>query len=469
MAFERERAIPAATGALAERVPAGAAALSAPPAPRPTLRLADAMALIVGTVVGAGIFRTPSLVAANAGSEGAALAAWTLGGLLSLIGALCYAELAATYPNAGGDYHFLRRAYGEKVAFLFGWARLTVIQTGSIALLAFIVGDYAAALWSFGPYSSALYAALAVVVLTALNVAGIRHGSRVQKALTAAEVLGLLLVVAAGLALGTGASAPATAVAGQGASAFGLSMVFVLLTYGGWNEGAYISAEVEQPARNIVRALVWSVLAVTSLYLLVNWAYLRGLGVQGVAGSSAVAADLVGRVTGGAGAGLVSLLIAVSALTSVNATIVTGARTAYALGRDFPLFGGLGRWNRKADTPVNALVVQGAIALTLALLGGMTRKGFETTVEYTAPVFWLFFLLTGLALFILRRSDAAPRRFEVPLYPITPLLFCATSAYLLYASLAYTGVGALVGVGVLATGGLVLALLSPHDATGRLP
>jgi amino acid transporter len=425
------------------------------------LRVTDVIGLILGTVLGAGIFRTPSLVASNASSEGAFLLAWSLGGMLSLIGALCYAELATAYPDAGGDYHFLRCAFGYRLAFLFAWARLAVIQTGSIALLAFIVGDYAARL-SIGPSSPALYAAIVVVVLTGLNAAGIRPGSAAQNVLTSGVVLGLLLVVGAGLSVAgpDGTAARVLPPAATSSSAFGLSMVFVLLTYGGWNEAAYVSAEVESPGRNMVRALVWSIVIVTGLYLLVNWAYLRGLGHAGVAASSTVAADLVERATGTVGGQLVSALIVLAAIASVNATIFTGARTTYALGRDFPPFAFLGRWDARTETPLNALLVQGAIALALAVLGGWTRKGFETMVEYTAPVFWLFLLLTGVSLFVLRRTAPAPHAFRVPLYPLTPFVFCVTCGYLLYASLAYTGIGAFIGMGVLAVGALVLAGLS---------
>jgi APA family basic amino acid/polyamine antiporter len=418
------------------------------------------MGLILGTILGGGIFRTPSLVASNVGGEGTFLFAWGLGGTLSLVGVLCYAELATAYPDVGGDYHFLRRAFGYRLAFLFAWARLTVIQTGSIALLAFIVGDYAARLAS-GP-SPAVYAALVVALLTGLNAAGIRPGSAAQNVLTSGVVLGLLLVIGAGLSVANPGGSPTgvPVASATGSSAFGLSMVFVLLTYGGWNEASYVSAEVESPGRNMVRALVWSILIVTGLYLLVNWVYLRGLGHAGVAASTAVAADLVERATGTVGAQLVSSLIVLAAIASVNATIFTGARTAYALGRDFPPLAFLGRWSPRTETPLNALLIQGSIALALAAIGGWTRKGFETMVEYTAPVFWLFLLLTGVSLFVLRRTAPVARPFRVPLYPVTPLVFCATSGYLLYASLAYTGVGALIGTAVLGVGGLVLVGLS---------
>jgi APA family basic amino acid/polyamine antiporter len=424
--------------------------------------MVDAMALIVGTVVGAGIFRTPTLVAANAGSEGAVLLAWVAGGVVSLMGALCYAELATAYPHAGGDYHYLARAFGRRLAFLFAWARITVIQTGSIALLAFVLGDYAAQLMPLGPHGWAVYAAATVGAVTGLHVLGVRHGKFAQNTLTGAEVVGLLVVVAAGLAVApaaaaTGVPAPAAA---PTAPALGLTMVFVLLTYGGWNEAAYISAEVRGSRRNMARALIASILVVTGLYVLVNAAYLQGLGLAGLAGSRAPAADLAERLVGASGAGLVSVLIVIAALNSINATVFTGGRAGYALGRDFPPLRALGRWRPGAETPANALLVQGGIALALVGLGAVTRKGFETMVEYTAPVFWLFILLTGVAVLVLRRREPdVPRPFRVPLYPLTPLVFCATSAALFYASLVHTGPGALVGVGVLAVGAVVLLVL----------
>ncbi len=428
--------------------------------PEPVLKLRDAIALIVGIVVGAGIFKTPSLVAANAGSAWAMLGAWLLGGVVSLIGALCYAELATSCPHAGGDYHFLTRAFGKKLSFLFAWARLAVITTGSIALLAFVFGDYCSRLYALGGQSSAIYAALIVIVLTAVNIAGVKFGAATQNWLTALQALGLLALVVAGLALTPVAQ---TAAAPGGADpappAFGLAMVFVLLTYGGWNEAAYISAEVKEARRNMPRALLWGMCIITALYLLVNLALLRGLGLAGMARSQVVAADLLQQVWGSAGAKAISVLIALSALTSINATIIFGARSNYALGCDWPLLGFLGRWNARTGSPARALSLQGAVALALIAFGALMRQGFETMVDYTAPVFWLFFLLTGIALFVLRwREPELARPFRVPLYPLLPLAFCASSAWLLYSSLVYTRLGALVGVAVLAAGVPLLAL-----------
>jgi amino acid transporter len=203
---------------------------------------------------------------------------------------------------------------------------------------------------------------------------------------------------------------------------------------------------------------------VTALYLAVSWALLAALGLSGVARSEAVAADVMQRALGAGGAMLVSVLVVIAAATSANAAIFTGARTIYALGRDCPGLAHLGRWNGAAHTPANALIAQGAVALALVTLGALTRHGFETMVEYTAPVFWLFFLLTGASVMVLRARDPRTARpFRVPLYPLTPLAFCATSAWLLYSSLVHTGVGAVVGVVVLALGGVALALAAPRS------
>jgi basic amino acid/polyamine antiporter, APA family len=429
-------------------------------APKAALSFKDAVAIIVGIVIGAGIFETPSLVAANVNSAEAAILTWLLGGGISFIGALCYAELATTYPHAGGNYHYLTRAFGKKIAFLFAWTRMSVIQTGSIALLAFVFGDYASQLLRLGTYSAPLYGALAIAIFTGLNLVGTHQGKQMQNWLTAAKVIGLLLVVVAGLAFANPSVPSASAAQPASSGNFGLAMVFVLLSYGGWNEAAYISAEVRNVRRNLARSLFWSIGIITAIYFLINLAYIRGLRLPGMAGSEAVAADLMSNAFGRAGVVFISLLVAVSALGALNATIITGARTNYALGNDFSLFAFLGRWQSSNSTPTNALLLQGGISLALILLGTFTRKGFETMVDYTAPTFWFFFLLTTASLLVLRmREPQAIRPFRVPFYPITPIVFCSICGYLIYSSLAFTNIGALVGVGV-AIAGIPLLFLS---------
>jgi amino acid transporter len=421
-------------------------------APRESLAVTDVVAIVVGIVIGVGIFKTPAMVAANTGSGAQMLLAWLLGGAASLAGALCYAELASTYPHTGGEYHFLTRAFGQHLAFLFAWARMVVLQTGTIALLAIVLGDYASQLATLGHQSSGIYAALVILLMTWVNLRGLQLSKWAQKALALILVLGLVAVIATGLSVPV-ALASTAASNGHQASAFGLAMVFVLLTYGGWNEAAYISAEVHDVRRNMMRALVASIAIITVLCLLVNLAYLKALGIDAMSRSNVVAADLMRAAFGEGGADLVSLLIVIATLSSINVTMLTGARANYAMALDFPLFSFLGRWQPRTNAPANALLLQGGIALLLVWLGSLGRSGFEAMVEYLSPVFWLFFLLTGLSLFVLRwREPTVPRPFRVPLYPLTPLLFCLTCAYMLYSSLAYTGFYALVGVAVLGAG-----------------
>jgi amino acid transporter len=255
---------------------------------------------------------------------------------------------------------------------------------------------------------------------------------------------------------------------GENNSSAGLAMVVVLLTFGGWNEAAYISAEMRSGTRQIARALIISIVLITAIYMLVNMAYLHVLGLQRMAASEAVAVDLMEVKLGPAGVWLMGILVAVSALTSANATIFTGARTNYALGRDFTVFSRLSQWDSSKSAPVNAFILQGTISLALISLGLITRSGFETMLEYTAPVFWFFFLLVGIALFVLRfKEPHVERPFRVPLYPLTPLIFCLMSAYLLYSSIMYTGLGAFVGIAVLIAGFILLLVIKKKDR--RIP
>lgn len=416
------------------------------------ITIVDAMAIVMGMVIGPGIFKTPSIVAANSGSELITLSLWLAGGFISLIGALCYAELSSAYPHKGGEYHFLGRSFGRKTAFLFAWARMTIIQTGSIAMLSFIIGDYASEAFYLGPYSSSIYAAITVLILTAVNVKGIKPSSKLQKFLMGGILAGLAVIVAVGL-LSSGSAPSAENKIYNSEFALGTAMIFVLLTYGGWNEAAYLSAEVTHKRSGIIKVLLYSIGMITLIYLLTNFALIRGLGFENMPGSDTVASDLIAATFGEGWVKIISITIAVAAFSTVNAVMITGSRTNYALGQDFKNFHFLSKWNDEASTPVNSFLFQSAIALLLIALGTATRSGFITMVEYTAPVFWFFFLLVGLSLFILRKKEPERiRPFYVPLYPVVPLLFCITAVYMLYSSLVYTGVGAVIGVFVLLCG-----------------
>lgn len=447
--------------------------MSGGPSPQPLhlLHPGGAIALIVGLVIGAGIFKTPSLVAGASGDAGWALVLWIAGALISMAGALCYAELCTAYPHAGGDYHFLRRAFGRDPSFLYAWARVTLINPGSIALLAFVFGDYISTLAPLGAHSSAIWALAVVLALTGVNLIGIHASSRVQTLLLALELAGLAAIVVAGLSMPAPASGPLTWFEGSAANVqWGLCLVFVLLTFGGWNEAAYVSAEVRGGPRVMVGVIVASMLALVAIYLLVNVALLQGLGLRGLAESKTAAADLLGLAFGPRAQQALGLLVAIAALTSINATMIVGARTSFALGRDWRTLRALGQWQGQAGAPRRALWVQAVLSSGLVLLAMREADGFSALVEFTAPVFWGFLFAAGLALVTLRQRDgSAPRPFAVPLYPLMPLVFCAACAWLAWASIAYAvSQGTLyVSVLLVASGASALGLLRWHETRYR--
>jgi basic amino acid/polyamine antiporter, APA family len=404
-------------------------------APRQLLSVTDGIFLNVGMIIGVGIFKAPSIVAGNTAGGVEFLLAWLLGGVVSLCGALVYAELSSRHPVTGGEYTFLAHGLGNGAAFLFAWSRMTVIQTGAIAAVAFVFGEYASELVRLGPHSVAIYAALSVAALTLLNLAGTLQSKTLQKVMEIALIAGLLFLAIAGMVVG---GTPKPAAAGSNGGDFLFAMMFVFFTFGGWNEAAYLAGEVQDPRRNMLKILVGGIVAVTILYLLVNIGYLVALGQGGVAGSKAVGADVMRLVAGETGANILALIVCVSALTTINAAVFTGARTNFAMGRDYPLFAKLGDWRESGSTPANALVLQGAISLVLIVAAAMTAKdGFDAMVAYTAPVFWTFFLLTGITLFILRYKETAPAGFRTPLYPVIPLIFCTMCGFMLWKALAY--------------------------------
>jgi len=444
-----------------------------PASPEPhRLSLWDSICLIVGIIIGASIYETSPSIFASSGSGTRGMAAWALGGVVSLIGALCYAELASCYRTAGGDYTYLTRAYGSKVGFVFAWAELAVIRTGGIiAFMAYVFARYATEFCPLGDHSKLVYALLGIIGLTFVNAVGVRPGRLVQNLLTTANIVGLSSVALIGLVWwllpGQGRPAPAAPPAsGDGAGeavtlSFALTMVLVFYAYGGWNEAAFIASEVDQPKRNVRRALIIGTLLVTGIYIAVNLAYLAALGYGGVCKSEAIAADMFALPFGDPGRKAISALVMVSALGSVHGLLFTGMRLYSTFGRDHPAFAWLAG---KDDRPhsLGALFAQAAFSILLIavvelayhwrqVVGEAVRMcGFELDPSFhthgdiyklvacTAPVFWLFFLLTGCSLFVLRwREPDRERPYRVPLYPVLPLVFVLSCAFMLYKSTVY--------------------------------
>lgn len=403
--------------------------------PKRQLTLFDSTCIIVGIIIGAGIYKTAPDVANAAGGWWGVLLIWLVGGLLSLFGALAYAELATAYPREGGDYVYLTRAYGPWAGFLFGWVQLAVVRPGDIALMAFAFGAYAITIFdplaqSSFPHMEQVYACAAVAILTAINVLGVQGGKWTQNLLTVVKAIGLLAIVAVALI----APRPESTAQPAFALPWNLALILVMFTFGGWNEMAYVAAEVKNPKRNIVRALVMGTVSVTVLYLMLNAAFLYMLGYEGLAGSKAVANDAVSTAFPKIGAGLISVLVCISALGAVNGLIFTGARISYAVGADHRAFRPLGQWDSETGTPLRALILQGFLAIVLII----TLASFGDTIIYTAGPVYLFYLATNSAVFVLRwKEPKTERPYRVSLYPVATLIFCAVCGYLIYSAVVY--------------------------------
>jgi amino acid transporter len=394
-----------------------------------SLGLGDATMLVVGCIVGVGIFRTASAIAGHLPSPALILALWALGGLLSLCGALCYAELASMFPSTGGDYVYITRVYGRFWGFLFGWTKLFIERTGTIAVLGFVFAEYLRRVVPYGEPAQRPIAAAAILLLTLVNVVGVRWGAVVQNVFTALKIAALGCLAAAGLqALAVGrAAANSWAIPPLDwpmVQSLGLALVFVLWTYGGWTEAAYVAEEVRHPLRNVPRAIIGGVLLTSALYGLVNWSYLQFIPVEAMSQAPLVASAVMERAAGEGGAVFISWMIACSAFGALNGYILTGGRILYALGKDHVLFGHVGRIHPEFRTPTMALWTNAAIA------GGLVyTKTFEQIMTYSTVVITVFFVMAVWAVVLLRRRHPRARRpYRTWGYPLTPLLFCVTMA-----------------------------------------
>ncbi len=405
------------------------------PGPTPSFRLFDITCLIVGIIVGAGIYETAPLIASSVRQPGGVLLLWLIGGLVSLLGALCYAELASAYPRDGGDMIYLSRAYGRWAGFLFGWMQVVIVRPGDIAAMAFVFATYTRRILPANAWVGlrpAHLASLAVISFTIINLTGVRQAKRTQNLMTLLKLGGLATVVLIGLAGPVEGTSREPLI--EPGFPIGVALVLVLFCYGGWNEIAYIAAEIQNPQQNIRRALVGGLGLVTALYLLTNLAFLVALGHARMAASSAVAVDVVaGRLPHLATVG-VGGLIAFSALGALNGQILTGARLAYSAGTEHRLFRLFGSWDEQRQTPRRALVWQAAVTLVLINLLG----SFDDTVIYTASTVYTFYFFSTLSVIVLRHRDPdTPRPYRVVGYPWTILLFAGACLFMMYSAIGY--------------------------------
>lgn len=429
-------------------------AASCPPiVAAPKLGLADAVSLVVGIIIGVGIFETPAWVFSQVPGPWAAMAVWAGGGLFALIGALCFAELSSTYPHSGGEYVYVSRAFGSLVGYLYAWAQVTVIRPGSIAAVAYCLAFYAGKLVPLQEQELFLVAGASVVVLTLTNIVGVTLSTTMQNLLTLAKVLGLSALIGVGLAFGCVSGEGVPAASPPTLAWLPAAMIPVLWTYAGWQEAGYVASEVKNSRRNLPLALILGTAVVTLLYLAVNLAYL-GLGYE-QAKSKTVAADVLALAWPDWAPSAMAGLIVVSALGAINGMIFTTARIYAVFGADHRLFHPLGAWSAHTGTPMRALLMQGALALAF-IAGVWSIEGdsdsFTAALNLTAGVFWLFFLLTGLALFTLRQRDPdVERPYRVPGYPFLPIVFLLGCLGMLIGSVLASW-HSLLGLAILAAG-----------------
>jgi APA family basic amino acid/polyamine antiporter len=415
------------------------------------LGLFDTTMLVMGGIVGAGIFINPHVVAQSVHTPVLVLGAWLAGGAIALAGAFIWAELAGRLPHVGGQYAYLREGWGPLVAFLYGWVLLFVIQTGGMAAVTVTFSRYfleltgiKAADWQLG--------ILTLVVLTVVNCLGVREGSAVQSTLMVVKIVAIALLVGAGAFLLRGHSIEWKPVLDQPASlgllsTFGVAMVPVVFAYGGWQTGGFIAGEMNQPRRDLPRAFVLGVGAVTLLYLSVNFVYVRALGCAGLAQSRTPASSVMRLAMGQRGATLIALGIAVSTLGFLSQSVLTAPRVYFAMAENRVFFRQLAWVHPRTRVPIIAVVAQSAWTVVILVTGS-----YDRILTYVTSMDAIFWTLTAGCVFILRARDTATASFRIPGHPFTTALFCLACAGVAGNAIYNDPRDAMIGMAFLAAG-----------------
>lgn len=414
--------------------------------------LLGATTLIVGSAIGSGIFLLPSRMANDVGSPALLLAAWVVCGFVSLFGALTFAEMAGMYPRAGGQYVFLREAWGDAVGFLYGWTWFTVISTGIIAAVATAFALFVSVLFPLTAFQVKLVAMATILALTAVNYVGVKYGGAVSNLFTILKVAAILALVVAGFTLAENPSnpfategfAPAAGLAGG----FGLAMLAAFFAYDGWVQATFVASEVKNPQKTVPRAMLIGTLIVMGVYVAATAVYLYVLPFGHVASTSTLAADVARAVLGENGVRFITIAIIVSTFGTVNAFVLSGPRVTFALARDNLFYKGMGSLSSRFATPDFALLVQAELACLLVLSGT-----YNQLVNYATFGIWAFYGLAGVGFFVLRRKAAHVHRpYKAWGYPVIPALFVLAAAYIVVNTLLNDTRNALTGVGLIALG-----------------
>ena len=418
---------------------------------QPTLRrrlgLFDATMLVMGGIVGSGIFRNPAVVAQTVQAPWLIVGIWLIGGAIALVGALVYAELAARRSAVGGQYAYLRDAWGPMPAFLYGWSLLLVIQSGGMAAVAITFASYFHALTGLALPDGAI-AALALVLLTAINCVGVKAGSNVQSALMVLKILAIAALVLCGLLLAgphAGPAAPAAPVPPLGLLA---ALTPVMFAYGGWQTSSFVAGEMRDPRRDLARGLLLGVTGVVILYTAVAFTCVLVLGPHGLAASTAPASEVMQRALGDTGATLIGLGIAISTLGFLSQSMLTAPRVYFAMAEDRLFFRKIAEVSETTRVPVFAILLQGAVAIAIALSGT-----YDQILSYVVSVDFIWFALTGAALFVFRRRDAdGADGFRAPGHPYTTGLFVLACAAVVIATVANNALNSAIGFAILLVG-----------------
>ena len=417
-----------------------------------TLGFRDLVLIVVGTVIGSGIFLVPSTVLRQTGGNvTVALLIWVIAGVLSLLGALTFAEMGAAKPDAGGLYVYIRDAFGALPAFLYGWTAFFVLGSGSVATLAVAFTSYLRQLVPVSPGAAKVVAVVMIATIMAVNIRGARQGADVQNVTTAIKAGAIIVMSVLLLTLGGGASAGAVGVMPTGGSLFsgiGLAMIGVLWAYEGWQYATFSAGETVDPQRTFPRAMVFGTAILIAIYLLANVAYLAALGTTGVMGSERVAADAMSAVLGPAAGKAIASVILVSMFSAANGLTLTTPRLYFSMARDRVFFAKLAEVHPRFGTPALAIVVSSVWAALLAITGT-----FEQLLTYVVFTGWIFYVLGGLAIFAYRRTQPdMPRPFRTPGYPLTPLLFVASAVAIVLNTMVSQPARAALGLGLVLLG-----------------
>ena len=409
--------------------------------------------IVIGSVLGSGIFLTPSQIAGHISSPGLIILAWCLGGFLTLSGALSFGELGAMFPRTGGVYVYLKEAYGDFVAFLYGWAYFTVIMSGTVAALSIAFSSYLAYIFPVSIVGKTIIAISLVIVISIINIFRVKIAEMFTNTFSILKLAGIAVIIVAGFVLGSsGTMSNGSLIQDIGPqnriSGFGLAMIGVLWSFGGWHHTTFLSGEAKNPNRSIPLAMILGTAIVIVVYILTNLSYMFLLPVSAIAASDSIAADALSTVLRSGGL-FIAVLIAVSTFGTALAGTLTGPRIYYAMAEDGLFFKGLSRIHPKYITPVNAIILQGLWAIIILLMWG----SFEAVITYVVFIDWIFFLLTaGIVILFRYTRKELYRPYRTPLYPLTPVLFILTSSLFVLNTLVQTPLYAGAGLGLLILG-----------------